>query len=37
VHFWWYGLSYAAGFFQIQRSMLHARDGLGLTRAEVYR
>lgn len=36
VHFWWYGLSYAAGFLQILLSMLRARHRLGLTRTEVY-
>ena len=36
VHFWWYGLSYAAGFLQIHLFMLRIRDRLGLTRREVY-
>ncbi len=36
VHFWWYGLSYAAGFLQIHLFMMRARTRLGLTEREVY-
>lgn len=36
IHFWWYGLSYAAGFLQILLSLRRARHRLGITSAEVY-
>jgi phosphatidylglycerol:prolipoprotein diacylglycerol transferase len=36
VHFWWYGLSYAAGFLQLLRYLLRARRRLDLTRKEIY-
>jgi phosphatidylglycerol---prolipoprotein diacylglyceryl transferase len=36
VHLWWYGLSYAAGFLAIHRSMLRARERQPLTRRDVY-
>ena len=36
VHMWWYGLSYAAGFFEILIYMLIVRNRIGLTRREVY-
>ena len=36
VHLWWYGLSYAAGFLAIHRSMMRARERLALTRRDVY-
>lgn len=36
VHFWWYGLSYAAGFFNLHRYMLARRDRLGFSRHDVY-
>lgn len=36
VHLWWYGLSYAAGFFAIHRAMMRARGRLALTRRDVY-
>jgi phosphatidylglycerol:prolipoprotein diacylglycerol transferase len=34
VHLWWYGLSYAIGFFFLYRHLQHARHRLGLTGAE---
>jgi phosphatidylglycerol:prolipoprotein diacylglycerol transferase len=36
IHFWWYGLSYAAGFFNLHRYMLARRERLGLSRHDVY-
>jgi phosphatidylglycerol:prolipoprotein diacylglycerol transferase len=36
LHFWWYGVSYAAGFLQILRALLGARHRLRITRPEVY-
>lgn len=36
VYLWWYGLSYALGFFQIFLFLRRHRAPLGLTMAEVY-
>jgi phosphatidylglycerol:prolipoprotein diacylglycerol transferase len=36
VHFWWYGLSYAAGFLEMHLYAMGARGRLGLTRRQVY-
>jgi phosphatidylglycerol:prolipoprotein diacylglycerol transferase len=36
LHFWWYGLSYALGFFQIYLFAKRHRHELSLTRSEVY-
>lgn len=36
VHLWWYGLSYAAGFLAIHRSMMRGRERLSLTSRDVY-
>jgi phosphatidylglycerol:prolipoprotein diacylglycerol transferase len=34
VHFWWYGLSYALGFFNMRLALGRERAGLGLTGRE---
>jgi phosphatidylglycerol:prolipoprotein diacylglycerol transferase len=36
VHFWWYGLSYALGFLNINVSLRRYRTALGLTPGEVW-
>jgi phosphatidylglycerol:prolipoprotein diacylglycerol transferase len=36
VHFWWYGLSYALGFWNLHWFLRRARQRLGLTLADVY-
>jgi phosphatidylglycerol:prolipoprotein diacylglycerol transferase len=36
VHLWWYGLSYALGFWQIHLSLLRGRRALAMTHREVY-
>ena len=36
IHLWWYGLSYAAGFFNLHRYMLARRNRLGFSRHDVY-
>ena len=36
VHFWWYGLSYTLGFWNLHGCLRRHREGLGLTLADVY-
>jgi len=36
LHFWWYGLGFALGFFQIQRFLMREHLRLGLSRREVW-
>ena len=36
LHFWWYGLGFALGFFQIQRFLMREHVRLGLSRREVW-
>lgn len=36
VYLWWYGLSYAAGFFHVLLYVQRRRDALGLSRRDAY-